>query len=106
LCFRLNTCSCSYVAAYETVRNVTGVGSGPLVSFHDGFFGLGKWAGFLQDADRIALDYHPYVRPQQPCFSHFDLIHSHRYIYLSLHSTDVLPGPDLGHDGGEHAEAL
>lgn len=37
------------------------VGKGPLVSFHDGFFGLEKWASFLSGADRIALDYHPYL---------------------------------------------
>lgn len=31
------------------------------MSFHDGFLGLPSWAGFLPNADRIALDDHPYI---------------------------------------------
>lgn len=53
----------SYYQAYQAVRNVsgTGAGNGPFISFHDGFTGLPEWAGFLTGADRLALDYHPYV---------------------------------------------
>ncbi|EIN07519.1 glycoside hydrolase family 5 protein [Punctularia strigosozonata HHB-11173 SS5] len=52
-----------YLQAYNNVRGATNneVGKGPLVSYHDGFLGLTKWAGFLPGADRIALDYHPYL---------------------------------------------
>lgn len=31
-----------------------------MVSFHDGFQPLTDWAGFLVNADRIAMDTHPY----------------------------------------------
>lgn len=31
------------------------------MSYHDGFLGLSEWAGFLPNADRIALDDHPYL---------------------------------------------
>ncbi|KAA1471083.1 exo-beta-1,3-glucanase [Dentipellis sp. KUC8613] len=55
-----------YVRAYNLVRQAsgTGAGNGPFVSYHDGFLGLDKWSGFMTGADRIALDYHPYL-----CFS-------------------------------------
>lgn len=32
-----------------------------MISYHDGFAGPTNWAGFLPGADRIALDYHPYL---------------------------------------------
>ena len=32
-----------------------------MISYHDGFAGLTNWAGFLPGADRISLDYHPYL---------------------------------------------
>jgi len=32
-----------------------------MISYHDGFAGLTHWAGFLSGADRISLDYHPYL---------------------------------------------
>lgn len=38
-----------------------GEGNGSYVSFHDGFFPFTDWAGFLPNADRIALDDHPYI---------------------------------------------
>jgi glucan 1,3-beta-glucosidase len=38
-----------------------GEGNGAYVSFHDGFFPLSDWAGFMPNADRIALDDHPYI---------------------------------------------
>ncbi|KAG9318334.1 glycoside hydrolase family 5 protein [Chiua virens] len=55
-----------YLQAYQNVRTAsgTGEGNGPYVSFHDGFFALPEWAGFLPNADRTALDDHPYL-----CFS-------------------------------------
>jgi len=51
----------SYLEAYEIIRNAGGVGKGPWVSFHDGFFTRKDWANFLPSADRIALDSHPYL---------------------------------------------
>ncbi|KAH7909262.1 exo-beta-1,3-glucanase [Hygrophoropsis aurantiaca] len=52
-----------YMQAYVNVREASGVGegNGPYISYHDGFLGLNQWAGFLPNADRIALDDHPYV---------------------------------------------
>ena len=52
----------SYLQAYNIVREASGVGqgNGPMVSFHDGFQPLTDWAGFLVNADRIAMDTHPY----------------------------------------------
>ncbi|KAH7927098.1 glycoside hydrolase family 5 protein [Leucogyrophana mollusca] len=52
-----------YMQAYNNVREASGIGegNGPYVSYHDGFLGLTKWAGFLPNADRIALDEHPYI---------------------------------------------
>ncbi|KAI0785873.1 glycoside hydrolase superfamily [Abortiporus biennis] len=51
-----------YYHAYTMIRGITGTGKdkGPFISFHDGFAGIGNWAGFLSGADRIALDEHPY----------------------------------------------
>ncbi|TBU22967.1 glycoside hydrolase [Dichomitus squalens] len=51
-----------YYEAYKMVRNITGVGEGkgPVIAFHDGFSGFQQWAGFLEGADRIAIDDHPY----------------------------------------------
>jgi len=44
------------------IRGITGVGEGkgPFIALHDGFLGLGHWAGFLSGSDRIAIDTHPY----------------------------------------------
>ncbi|KAI6036772.1 exo-beta-1,3-glucanase [Pisolithus microcarpus] len=52
-----------YLLAYQYVRGASGIGAGngPYVSFHDGFLGLNQWAGFLPNADRTALDDHPYL---------------------------------------------
>ncbi|KAI0768688.1 glycoside hydrolase [Trametes elegans] len=51
-----------YLRAYEMIRNITGTGegNGPIISLHDGFDPLTRWAGFLQGADRVAIDDHPY----------------------------------------------
>jgi glucan 1,3-beta-glucosidase len=52
----------SYVEAYDMIRAITGIGAGngPYIALHDGFMGLGTWAGFLTGSDRIVLDTHPY----------------------------------------------
>ena len=44
------------------IRSITGVGAGngPFISLHDGFLGVGSWAGFLPGSDRVMLDTHPY----------------------------------------------
>ncbi|KAJ3982630.1 exo-beta-1,3-glucanase [Lentinula detonsa] len=52
-----------YYAAYETIRQSTGTGSGagPYIAIHEAFQGPGIWEGFLSGADRLALDQHPYL---------------------------------------------
>lgn len=52
-----------YVQAYDLVRLASGIGEGkgPYVVYHNGFFDLNLWAGFLTGADRMGLDIHPYV---------------------------------------------
>ncbi|PPQ78311.1 hypothetical protein CVT25_011682 [Psilocybe cyanescens] len=52
-----------YVEAYNVIRGITGVGegNGPYISLHDGFQALNSWPGFLQGADRLMLDTHPYL---------------------------------------------
>jgi aryl-phospho-beta-D-glucosidase BglC (GH1 family) len=49
--------------AYTYVRGASGIGqgNGPFISYHEGFMGLTKWAGFLPNSDRVALDIHPYL---------------------------------------------
>jgi len=51
-----------YLEAYDTVRNITGIGrgKGPIIAIHDGFIGLAAWDGFLTGADRLGLDSHYY----------------------------------------------
>ncbi|KIJ37740.1 glycoside hydrolase family 5 protein, partial [Sphaerobolus stellatus SS14] len=50
-----------YIQIYETIRNIgVGAGNGPIISYHDGFIGLANWAGWLPNADRVAMDTHPY----------------------------------------------
>ncbi|KJA23279.1 glycoside hydrolase family 5 protein [Hypholoma sublateritium FD-334 SS-4] len=52
-----------YLAAYDAIRNSTGVGagSGPYIAIHEGFQGPAIWEGFLSGADRLTLDQHPYL---------------------------------------------
>ncbi|KAI0322258.1 glycoside hydrolase [Amylostereum chailletii] len=52
-----------YLGSYEAVRlaSGTGAGNGPMISFHDAFRGLPPWVGYLPGADRVSLDYHPYL---------------------------------------------
>jgi aryl-phospho-beta-D-glucosidase BglC (GH1 family) len=49
-----------YYEAHQIIRSITGYGDGPMISIHDGFDALDKFAGFLSGSDRIALDTHPY----------------------------------------------
>lgn len=54
----------SYIEAYNIVRNAgggTGEGKGPFISIHDGFFPRNRWVGIMPNADRVALDDHPYI---------------------------------------------
>ncbi|THH31141.1 hypothetical protein EUX98_g3029 [Antrodiella citrinella] len=52
-----------YLQAYNIVRNAGGVGagSGPFISFHEGFEGLANWVGMFVGSDRTSLDIHPYL---------------------------------------------
>ncbi|KAF7311531.1 Glycoside hydrolase [Mycena kentingensis (nom. inval.)] len=52
-----------YYQAYLAVRGASGIGEGkgPMVSMHEGFLGLGQYDGFLPNADRASMDYHPYL---------------------------------------------
>lgn len=38
------------------MREITGIGRGPIITIHDGFMGPEEWDGFLDGADRLALD--------------------------------------------------
>ncbi|WRT68809.1 uncharacterized protein IL334_005789 [Kwoniella shivajii] len=55
--------SAFYYQAYQTVRGITGYGSGngPTLLMHEAFLGIKDWEGFLNGADRIGLDQHPYL---------------------------------------------
>ncbi|KAL0959412.1 hypothetical protein HGRIS_014660 [Hohenbuehelia grisea] len=52
-----------YLESYNIIRRASGVGEGkgPIISFHDGFWPLDRWANFLPQADRIAMDAHKYL---------------------------------------------
>ncbi|KAJ7581427.1 exo-beta-1,3-glucanase [Mycena floridula] len=52
-----------YFQAYQVVRNASGIGAGngPFISIHDGFFSRDSWNGVLGNADRVAIDTHPYL---------------------------------------------
>jgi glucan 1,3-beta-glucosidase len=49
--------------AYQVVKSVcgTGEGHGPYVSMHHGFESASAWVGLYPNADRVALDLHPYL---------------------------------------------
>ena len=53
----------SYKAVYDAVREASGLGEGkgPVISYHEGFQGLDHYSEFMANADRIALDWHPYI---------------------------------------------
>ncbi|KAG7087419.1 hypothetical protein E1B28_013387 [Marasmius oreades] len=50
-----------YAQAYKVIREASGPGEGPWISFHDAMLGKPEWVGFLPGADRMALDSHPYA---------------------------------------------
>uniref|UniRef100_A0A0W0FBP2 glucan 1,3-beta-glucosidase n=1 Tax=Moniliophthora roreri TaxID=221103 RepID=A0A0W0FBP2_MONRR len=50
-----------YAEAYRIVRDITGVGEGVWISYHDAFMSRADWVDFLPGADRIILDSHPYL---------------------------------------------
>ena len=45
------------------IRKITGfgTGNGPIIAIHEGFMGVDPWSGFLNGADRLAIDQHPYL---------------------------------------------
>jgi glucan 1,3-beta-glucosidase len=53
----------SYLEAYNIVRTAGGVGqgNGPFISLHDGFGRRSDWINVFPNADRLALDTHPYL---------------------------------------------
>ncbi|ESK92044.1 glycoside hydrolase family 5 protein [Moniliophthora roreri MCA 2997] len=50
-----------YAEAYRIIREITGIGQGAWISYHDAFRPRSDWAGFMANADRIMLDDHPYI---------------------------------------------
>ena len=48
--------------SYQIIRSITGVGEGKgaFIILSDGIGGLSQWAGLLPNADRVAIDSHPY----------------------------------------------
>ncbi|KAF8636641.1 hypothetical protein AX17_003449 [Amanita inopinata Kibby_2008] len=52
-----------YVEAYKLIRRASGIGqgNGPFISIHDGFYPRNSWNNFIPNADRIAIDSHPYI---------------------------------------------
>lgn len=53
-----------YLEAYNIVRRAgggTGADKGVWISIHDGFLSRDSWAGMFPNADRVALDSHPYL---------------------------------------------
>lgn len=52
-----------YLEAYNIVRNAGGVGqgNGPFIALHDGFQSRSSWVNVFPNADRVALDTHPYL---------------------------------------------
>ncbi|KAF8322657.1 glycoside hydrolase [Clavulina sp. PMI_390] len=52
-----------YLEAHDTIRNITGIGAGqgPYISFQDSFLNPVGWQGYMEGADRLVLDSHPYL---------------------------------------------
>ncbi|PVF95081.1 glycoside hydrolase [Serendipita vermifera] len=52
-----------YAEAYRVIRRASGLGdgNGPMISLHDDFLGMSRFYGFLDGADRLALDSHQYL---------------------------------------------
>ncbi|KAJ3561701.1 hypothetical protein NP233_g10033 [Leucocoprinus birnbaumii] len=59
-----NSLASFYLEAYNIVRNAgggTGASNGNWISLHDGFLPRTQWVDVLPNADRVALDSHPYL---------------------------------------------
>jgi glucan 1,3-beta-glucosidase len=58
----IDTANSSYLEAHNVIRSITGMGegNGAYISIHDGFADIATWVGYLPNADRLALDRHPY----------------------------------------------
>jgi aryl-phospho-beta-D-glucosidase BglC (GH1 family) len=52
-----------YAEAYRMIRDITGIGegNGPVISINNAFIDPSSWSTFLPGADRLALDFHPYL---------------------------------------------
>ncbi|CAO3676679.1 unnamed protein product [Rhizopus stolonifer] len=51
-----------YRKSYDAIRNMIGPGSGPLLTYHDGFFALNEWHGFFKNGyERAVLETHLYL---------------------------------------------
>ncbi|KAL0575635.1 hypothetical protein V5O48_006339 [Marasmius crinis-equi] len=50
-----------YAQAYKIIREASGDGQGPWISFHDAMLSKAEWAGFLPNGFRRSIDSHPYT---------------------------------------------
>ncbi|KAL0567110.1 hypothetical protein V5O48_014886, partial [Marasmius crinis-equi] len=55
-----------YAQAYKVIREASGEGQGPWISFHDGMLSKADWVDFLPNGFRRSIDSHPYVAFNQP----------------------------------------
>ncbi|KAK1226339.1 hypothetical protein PQX77_010686 [Marasmius sp. AFHP31] len=57
-----------YAETYRQIRAAsgTGEGQGPWIAIGDGQMAKSEWAGYLRNADRLALDNHPYIAFNTP----------------------------------------
>ncbi|KAM0787134.1 hypothetical protein ACM66B_006385 [Microbotryomycetes sp. NB124-2] len=64
-----------YLEAYRTIRRASGmgIGHGPMIVIHDGFKGTRMWHGWLEGADRLALESHRYLAFRPPNDDPMDL---------------------------------
>ncbi|KAG0167021.1 hypothetical protein DFQ28_003389 [Apophysomyces sp. BC1034] len=50
-----------YRESYDAIRQITGHGNGPYLTYHEGFLGMPAWAGFFTKYDRVILETHTYL---------------------------------------------
>ncbi|KAF7728604.1 hypothetical protein EC973_005831 [Apophysomyces ossiformis] len=50
-----------YRESYHALRNITGHGNGPYLTYHEGFLGMPAWTGFFKNYDRVILETHTYL---------------------------------------------
>lgn len=62
----LNALQSFYYQAYNMIRGITGVGSGPIIVLHDGMQGVAAFKDYMPGADRLALDQHNYLAFTDP----------------------------------------